>query len=84
MGDFARLFDHFIGSEIGGSYIGHGYTNERGYVSMNYIAILRLEALSGEIRDTGKNVDYYTTPRINIDYAGEHWAGKMWRFVRKM
>ena len=57
MGDFARLFDHFIGSEIGGSYIGHGYTNERGYVSMNYIAILRLEALSGEIRDTGKNVD---------------------------
>ncbi len=36
------------------------------------------------IEDTGENVDYYTTPRINIDYAGEKWAGKMWRFVRTM
>lgn len=22
-----------------------------------------------------------TTPRIGIDYAGEHWAGKHWRFI---
>ena len=33
---------------------------------------------------TGENVDYYTTPRINIDYAGEEWAGKKWRFIGKM
>ncbi len=36
------------------------------------------------VEDTGGNVDYYTTPRINIDYAGEEWVGKMWRFVRRM
>ena len=35
------------------------------------------------VEDTGKDVDYYTTPRINIDYAGEDWVGKKWRFVRK-
>jgi DNA-3-methyladenine glycosylase len=44
------------------------------------------ESLTGSeriwVEDTGKNVEYITTPRINIDYAGETWAGKMWRFVK--
>jgi len=25
-----------------------------------------------------------TSPRIGIDYAGEHWAGKHWRFVTQL
>ncbi len=34
------------------------------------------------IEDAGNNIEYFTTPRINIDYAGEKWAGKKWRFLK--
>ena len=32
------------------------------------------------VEDTGKKPEIITSPRINIDYAGEIWAGKKWRF----
>lgn len=31
-----------------------------------------------------ERVDYITTPRIGIDYAGEPWISKPWRFVVKI
>ncbi len=36
-----------------------------------------------EIRVLNNNTkaDYMTTPRIGIDYAGEEWKNKPWRFV---
>jgi DNA-3-methyladenine glycosylase len=34
------------------------------------------------LEDTGRKVNFITTSRINIDYAGEIWAGKKWRFVK--
>ena len=34
------------------------------------------------LEDTARKVNFITTPRINIDYAGEIWAGKKWRFLK--
>lgn len=33
------------------------------------------------LEDRGDSPDYVTTPRIGIDYAGEPWISKLWRFV---
>ncbi|HKK62240.1 MAG TPA: DNA-3-methyladenine glycosylase [Bacteroidales bacterium] len=33
--------------------------------------------------DTGLSPDYDALPRIGIDYAGEYWKNKPWRFVMK-
>lgn len=33
------------------------------------------------INDTGLNIPFETTPRIGIDYAGEIWKNKKWRFI---
>ena len=33
------------------------------------------------IEDRQEKIKYITTPRVGIDYAGEHWAGMPWRFV---
>ncbi len=33
------------------------------------------------IEDSGKNPTFTTSPRIGIDYAGEPWISKPWRFV---
>jgi DNA-3-methyladenine glycosylase len=35
------------------------------------------------IENTGKNISFETYPRIGIDYAGEVWKNKKWRFVLK-
>lgn len=35
------------------------------------------------IEDSELKTDYITTPRIGIDYAGEPWISKPWRFVIK-
>jgi DNA-3-methyladenine glycosylase len=35
------------------------------------------------ISDSERASDFYCTPRIGIDYAGEPWVNKPWRFVRK-
>lgn len=35
------------------------------------------------IEDSGQKPDYFTTPRIGINYAGEPWMSKPWRFVLK-
>jgi len=35
------------------------------------------------IEDAGIKPEYITTPRIGIDYAGEPWINKPWRFVLK-
>jgi len=35
------------------------------------------------IEDTDLKPEYITTPRIGIDYAGEPWISKPWRFVVK-
>jgi DNA-3-methyladenine glycosylase len=35
------------------------------------------------VADNHSLVNYYTTPRIGIDYAGEIWKNKPWRFVLK-
>lgn len=32
------------------------------------------------IEDSGKKIKYNTSPRIGIDYAGEPWVSKHWRF----
>jgi DNA-3-methyladenine glycosylase len=34
------------------------------------------------IEDTGLKVEYKTGSRIGIDYAGEYWKNKPWRFYR--
>jgi DNA-3-methyladenine glycosylase len=34
------------------------------------------------IEDTGLKVEYKTGSRIGIDYAGEYWKNKAWRFYR--
>jgi DNA-3-methyladenine glycosylase len=38
---------------------------------------------SGRIRiaDTGNKANYKTKPRVGIDYAGEPWKSKEWRFL---
>jgi DNA-3-methyladenine glycosylase len=33
------------------------------------------------IEDNNKTVKYTTKPRVGIDYAGEIWKNKLWRFV---
>ena len=33
------------------------------------------------VADSGKKVSYFTTPRIGIDYAGEPWKSKEWRYI---
>ena len=35
------------------------------------------------IEDTENHPDFITTPRIGIDYAGEPWVSKPWRFIVK-
>ena len=35
------------------------------------------------VEDSDQQSDYITTPRIGIDYAGEPWVSKPWRFVTK-
>ena len=35
------------------------------------------------LEDSDRRPDYITTPRIGIDYAGEPWVSKPWRFVLK-
>jgi len=35
------------------------------------------------IEDSGIKPEYITTPRIGINYAGEPWISKPWRFVVK-
>lgn len=35
------------------------------------------------IEDSGLLVKYKTSPRIGIDYAGEPWVSKPWRFILK-
>ncbi|MDD2381202.1 MAG: DNA-3-methyladenine glycosylase [Mariniphaga sp.] len=35
------------------------------------------------IEDTNKPIQYTTTPRIGIDYAGEPWISKPWRYILK-
>jgi len=32
------------------------------------------------IEDSGEKIKYTTSPRIGIDYAGEPWVSKPWRF----
>ena len=44
--DDADVFNYFISPTTGGSYIGHGYTNERGYASTNYISCFKPEKFS--------------------------------------
>jgi DNA-3-methyladenine glycosylase len=33
------------------------------------------------IEDSHQPIKYITTPRIGIDYAGEPWVGKPWRYL---
>lgn len=33
------------------------------------------------VESSNKKVKYQTTPRINIDYAGEVWSKKEWRYL---
>jgi DNA-3-methyladenine glycosylase len=33
------------------------------------------------IEDAGNKVQYNTAPRVGVDYAGNHWASKPWRFI---
>ena len=33
------------------------------------------------IEDDGLRPDIRTAPRVGIDYAGEEWAAKPWRFI---
>ena len=35
------------------------------------------------LEDGGVKADYFSTPRVGIDYAGEIWKNKPWRFVLK-
>ncbi len=35
------------------------------------------------IRDPGRTVAFETHPRIGIDYAGDYWRNKPWRFLMK-
>ncbi len=35
------------------------------------------------LEESGNIPDYFSTPRIGIDYAGEPWISKPWRFVWK-
>ncbi len=35
------------------------------------------------IEDSGEQVKYITNTRIGVDYAGEYWANKKWRFQVK-
>jgi DNA-3-methyladenine glycosylase len=35
------------------------------------------------VEDRGLQFDYHELPRVGIDYAGEEWAGKPWRFLAK-
>jgi len=33
------------------------------------------------IEDAGNKEQYKTAPRVGVDYAGNHWASKPWRFI---
>ena len=33
------------------------------------------------VEDSGEQVKYLTDTRIGVDYAGEYWANKKWRFI---
>lgn len=35
------------------------------------------------IENNTQFVDYYTSPRVGIDYAGKTWKNKPWRFIYK-
>ena len=35
------------------------------------------------IEDDGHTNEFIQTPRINIDYAGDYWKNKSWRFIVK-
>jgi len=35
------------------------------------------------VADAGIKIEYTTTPRIGINYAGEPWVSKPWRFLLK-
>ncbi len=35
------------------------------------------------IEDPGLNAQFTTAPRVGIDYAGEPWISKPWRFIVK-
>ncbi|WP_163322480.1 DNA-3-methyladenine glycosylase [Draconibacterium mangrovi] len=35
------------------------------------------------VEDTGENPKFITAPRVGIDYAGEPWISKPWRFILK-
>lgn len=36
------------------------------------------------IEESGINPDYITGPRVGIDYAGEPWKSKAWRYLIKL
>ena len=35
------------------------------------------------IEEDGHTADFIQTPRINVDYAGDYWKNKFWRYVVK-
>ena len=35
------------------------------------------------LEEDGKNFDFETTPRIGVDYAGDFWKSKQWRYISK-
>jgi DNA-3-methyladenine glycosylase len=49
------------------------------------VSPLRLEALTRDVdtlaSETGNRTGIVATPRIGIDYAGEPWVSRPWRFV---
>ena len=36
------------------------------------------------LEEDGKNHDFETTPRIGIDYAGNYWKSRQWRYIIKI
>jgi DNA-3-methyladenine glycosylase len=36
------------------------------------------------IEDSGEKADYFCSQRVGIEYAGEPWVSKPWRFVSKL
>lgn len=35
------------------------------------------------VEDSSEEPEYLTAPRVGIDYAGEEWMNKQWRFILK-
>ncbi len=69
-----RGIDHIIGS----GKVGRELKINKSFYGESLLTSERIR-----IEDAPETTDFETAPRVGIDYAGEEWKNKPWRFIAK-